>query len=206
MDTSIARTLNGWGARDAWLGDFAKVVSQHAVFLVVLVAAAAFLAAGRYASASGRRGAVSAAAALGLALLVGKVVSGVVDRSRPFVDHPSIHLLISHGRDAGFPSDHATGAFAIAVALLLRHRLAGSVALALAALVAAARVVVGAHYPTDVLGGALLGGLAALALFAPLPRRALDAMAAHAAQLYERLLTTAPGAARGGVGDAAPRR
>lgn len=189
MDTSIVETLNGWGTHHPWFADLAKLVAQDAVFLVVLVAAAAFLAAGRLVSQQGRRGAVSAAAALALALVAGAVVSGLVHRSRPFVDHPSVHLFAAHARDAGFPSDHATGAFAIAIALLLRHRLAGIVAIVLATLVAVGRVVIGVHYPTDVLGGAVIGGAAALVLFTPVLRRPLDALADRSGELYDRVLT-----------------
>jgi len=188
VDTSIAKTLNGWGYRHAWFADIAKFFAKDAVFLVVLVAVVAFLAAGRYGSIEARRGAVSAAFALAIGLLVAHFLSGAVDRSRPFVSHPDIHLLISHGKDAGFPSDHATGAFAIAVALLLRNRLAGTVALVLGVLIAVARVVVGAHYPTDVIGGAVLGAAIAIALYAPVLRRPLDALADWASALYTRLL------------------
>ena len=190
MDTSITETLNGWGYRHAWFGDVAKFFAKDAVLLVVLVAVGCFLAAGRYRSTEGRRGAVSAAFATALALIVGHFVSSAVDRARPFVDHPKVHLLIAHGKDAGFPSDHATGAFAIAVALLLRHRLGGTVAVVLAVLIAVARVVVGAHYPTDVLAGAVLGGAAALLLYAPAVRRHLDALADRAGALYDRALPT----------------
>jgi undecaprenyl-diphosphatase len=158
------------------------------VLLVVAVAVVAFLAAGRFGSLEARRGAVAAAFATVIALVIGHFVSSAVDRARPFVDHPKVHLLIAHGKDAGFPSDHATGAFAIAVALLLRNRLGGTVAILLAVLIALARVVVGAHYPTDVLGGAVLGGGVALVLFAPALRRYTDAVADWASGIYERLL------------------
>jgi undecaprenyl-diphosphatase len=124
-----------------------------------------------------------------LALGVGQLVSGLVDRSRPFVDHPGqVHLLIAHARDAGFPSDHATGSFAIATALLMRHRRAGLVALVLAIAVSVARVAVGAHYPTDVLGGAALGALAAAAIVATPVRRLTDRIALLAGAVYDRLL------------------
>lgn len=188
MDTSIAKTLNGWGYRHAWFADIAKFFAKDAVFLVVLVAVAAFLAFGRHASIEARRGAVSAAFALAIGLIVAHFLAGAVDRARPFVAHPEIHRLISHGRDAGFPSDHATGAFAIAVALLLRTRLAGGIALLLAVLIAIARVVVGVHYPSDVIGGAAIGGAIALVLYAPPLRRPLDALADWASGVYSRLL------------------
>jgi undecaprenyl-diphosphatase len=188
MDHSLARTLNSWGYHHAWFGDLAQFFAKDAVFVIVAIAALAFLAIGSWASEGARRGAVSAAAALAIALLLAKLLSEAVNRSRPFVAHHDIHLLAQHARDAGFPSDHATGAFAIATALLLRHRRWGLLALLLAAGVAVSRVVVGAHYPTDVLAGAVLGATVALALYAPPIRRLLDAVADWASRLYGRLI------------------
>ncbi len=97
---------------------------------------------------------------------------------RPFVAHPDlVHLFAPHAADASFPSDHATAAFAIAVAILLRNRLWGSVTLAAAALLAVSRVVIGVHYPLDVLSGAALGSAVALALYLPPARRVTDRVA-----------------------------
>ena len=70
----------------------------------------------------------------GLALAIGKLISEVVDRARPFVADPgSVHLFSHHAADPGFPSDHATAAFAIAVGVVLRKRVWGVVALVAAA-------------------------------------------------------------------------
>ena len=87
----------------------------------------------------------------------------MVDRTRPFVAHPGqVHLFSHHAADAGFPSDHATAAFAIAGVLVgLLGRRALPVLLA-AVLLAVARVLLGLHYPGDVLAGAALGLLVAI--------------------------------------------
>jgi membrane-associated phospholipid phosphatase len=189
MDLSILKSLNGYAYDHAWFGDLSKFLAKDGVLLVVAVMAVVFLAAGRYTSVAGRRGASAAGFAALLALGVGQIVSALVDRSRPFVDHPGqVHLLIAHAKDAGFPSDHATGSFAIAAALLLRHRSAGSVALAFATAIAVARVAVGAHYPTDVLAGAALGAAAAVVLFLPPLRWVTDRVADLVAAIYERAL------------------
>ena len=60
--------------------------------------------------------------------------------------------------DPSFPSGHASRAFALAgvVAVRFRWKLGGA-AMAYATLVGLSRVYMGLHYPSDILGGALLG-------------------------------------------------
>jgi undecaprenyl-diphosphatase len=75
------------------------------------------------------------------------------------------------------------------MAIWLRNRRAGWVALALATVLSISRVVVGTHYPTDVLAGAALGSAAALLLWLPAVRRPLHGLADYAGTLYERVAT-----------------
>ncbi len=139
--------------------------------------------------ASWRRAAVAAGLSAGLGLAVGKVISQLVDRARPFVADPGgVHLFSSHVADAGFPSDHATAAFAIAVAIVLRKRKWGIVALVAAAVLSVGRVAIGVHYPSDVLGGAALGTAAALVLWVAPVRARVDALADWAGGHWDRAL------------------
>ncbi|MEU5836498.1 phosphatase PAP2 family protein [Streptomyces diacarni] len=66
--------------------------------------------------------------------------------------------------DWSFPSNHATLAAALAVGLALTRPRLAAVTLPLAAAAALLRVLVGVHYPHDVLAGAVLGGAVAAAL------------------------------------------
>lgn len=101
----------------------------------------------------------------GIALAINQVIPHIWFRPRPFVSHPgTVHVLLSHSRDASFPSDHAAAAFAIASLLFWVHRKLGVVALILALAICYARVYVGDHYPGDVLAGAVVGVLAAVSL------------------------------------------
>jgi undecaprenyl-diphosphatase len=112
-----------------------------------------------------RQGAVTALIGAGGALLANQIVMHLWTRPRPFVAHPgTVHVLLSHSTDPGFPSDHASPAFAIGVILFIRHRRLGSGVLLFAALMSYARVYVGDHYPGDVLAGALIGLVVALVL------------------------------------------
>ena len=109
----------------------------------------------------------------------------VWDRPRPYEAHPGVHLFLAPSHDPSFPSDHATAAFAIAVSLLLRSRRAGLLAIAMAVVLALARVAVGVHYPLDVIGGALLGTIAALLFWIEPVRSWLNRLADLAGSLYE---------------------
>ena len=136
-----------------------------------------------------RRIAVAAAASAAVALAIGAVLSHLVDRARPFVSDPGgVHQFTRHAADAGFPSDHATAAFAIATAIVLRNRRWGIVALALATLLALTRVAIGVHYPSDVLAGAALGAATAIALHRPPIRTRLHALADRAGALLDGAL------------------
>ncbi|MBX5466840.1 MAG: phosphatase PAP2 family protein [Firmicutes bacterium] len=120
-----------------------------------------------------RRAVVYAVVAGVLALVVNAVLGHLLPyRPRPFVALPGlIHPLLRHAADTSFPSDHAAGSFAFAVALAFAGAQDFLWGLLLAAAVAWARVVTGLHWPTDVLAGALVGiasGLFVLAIRARL--------------------------------------
>jgi undecaprenyl-diphosphatase len=73
-----------------------------------------------------------------------------------------VTLLITRSPDTSFPSDHATLAFAVGVMVWRFNRRLGLVLLLFGVLTAFARVFVGVHYPSDVLGGAVLGSVVSL--------------------------------------------
>jgi undecaprenyl-diphosphatase len=113
------------------------------------------------------------------------------DRPRPFIAHPdTVHLFAKHAADPGFPSDHATAAFAIAVALLLHSRRWGTFALIAATILAITRVAMGIHYPTDVLAGAAIGALSALTLNLPRCRAVIHQLADTCGTILDETIHT----------------
>lgn len=187
MDFQIYKAVDAKGPD--FLHSIFKFFATDAVVVIVIGVALLFLIPWRMHRIDRRRGAVVATAAAGLALLIAQPIADAVDRARPFAEHPSqSHLLVGHSTDPSFPSDHATGAFAIAIAIWLYDRTIGTVFLVLAALIGFARVYVGVHYPGDVLGGAVLGAAVALFLYLTPLRRILERAADLCSQLWDRML------------------
>ena len=189
MDWSLLHTLNDFLFHHDAVEDpmLFYVNASEALFIGTL--AVVFLSAYGPRHAAWRRATVAAVLSAGLGLAVGKVISELVDRARPFVaDSHGVHLFSGHAADPGFPSDHATAAFAIATAIVLRKRGWGIFALVAAAVLSIGRVALGVHYPSDVLAGAALGAAAALALWARPIRAKIDALADLAGGYWDRAL------------------
>lgn len=128
------------------------------------------------------------AAALAIAITIQAVLvwslKAAIGRVRPWIAL-GLAQPIGAPHDPSFPSGHAAGSFCVAAFLALalpsvfqralpRPVLAGL--WVVASMVALSRVYLGAHFPSDVAGGALLGAL----------------IGAAAARLYRRTLSPAP--------------
>jgi undecaprenyl-diphosphatase len=82
-------------------------------------------------------------------------------RERPFITHAAIDLAAAPLDRYSFPSGHTLHAVAFAWQASAHFPELGWVLLPLAGLIAASRVVLGLHYPSDVLAGAAIGAVLA---------------------------------------------
>ena len=101
---------------------------------------------------------VSVALALVLDLVCcNLILKPLVDRVRPFAVNTAVELLTAPPLDASFPSGHTAASFAAVFALKASGSRLWKPALVLAAAIAFSRLYLYVHWPSDVLGGAVLG-------------------------------------------------
>lgn len=102
-------------------------------------------------------------------LFTNLVIKNWVARPRPYDVIEGLERLVGVQKDFSFPSGHTTNGLACAwVIFRMAPKKVGAPVLALAVVIALTRLYVGVHYPTDVLGGAVIGlcsAWAALALY-----------------------------------------
>lgn len=133
-----------------------------------------------------------ATSSIAVALACNLAIRGLWFHPRPFMLELGQNFL-AHAPGASFPSDHASGMFAMAFALILASlRKTGLVMLALAVLVSWARVYLGVHFPFDILGGCLVGLFSAWLVRLGLAWRQLDQRLLDVLEfVYQRLLAAA---------------
>jgi len=114
--------------------------------------------------------AIQSLIAHGIAALLANGVKHLIGRPRPkFVHSGDWQMTLSwvSGLDS-FPSGHSTASFAVATVLARRFPLVGPLCIVIALFVALSRVLRGSHFPTDVLGGMVIGILSGFIATAPL--------------------------------------
>jgi undecaprenyl-diphosphatase len=94
-----------------------------------------------------------------LGLLVYKVLKRTFVRERPFIRHRGISLAGAPLDRYSFPSGHTLHAVCFTWQMVAAFPGLAPLLVPVALAIAASRVVLGLHYPTDVLVGALLGAI-----------------------------------------------
>jgi undecaprenyl-diphosphatase len=165
LDVRLFRWLNGSFSDGAWL-------ALMCVLTVIGSGWGALLVLPLFASPRTRRFAASLTGVLAATAILVFVLKAIIQRKRPYLVVPGAHALVFEApTDFSCPSGHAAGSFAFAtfVAAVLverarrepalrKRRIALSTAALLAAFgIAMSRCVLGVHFPSDVLAGAVLG-------------------------------------------------
>ncbi|MDR3661266.1 MAG: phosphatase PAP2 family protein [Mycobacterium sp.] len=188
VDIRIFHAINEFARHTPWLHSFMAGYANHGNIVFVALLVLGWWIARRAADPAAMVAAVWAPLGVLAALVVYDPIAVTVNETRPC---NALHdIVVLHcNTDGGFPSIHAVIAAAVAAGLWLVNRRLGIVAALAAAVMAFARIYVGAHYPHDVLAGLALGAVVSLAGYfvaRPLLRRLL----ARVAQTRLRVLIT----------------
>ncbi len=145
-----------------WLEKMWVILAIGLVYLVPLI-----LIAGWFWSAQTKRVVFKAGLAGLLAwLVISKTISYFVHRPRPIDAVIGVKELIFERSDFSFPSDHAAAIFAVALTIrLCGHRKLGNYLLVIGVIMSFARIMVGVHFPLDIIAGVGIGCLTALIIW-----------------------------------------
>ena len=139
-----------WAKRTLLVANYAlvaAVVSAYAAFCVVFLAV----------KDAGKTDFLRILALPAACLVFTSALRAIVNRARPYESGGIVPVLKKKTRGKSFPSRHVSSAFAIGVAMLAYLPWAGCLVLAAGAAMGYTRFASGAHYPSDLLAGALLG-------------------------------------------------
>jgi membrane-associated phospholipid phosphatase len=170
VDPWIVRSLNHWGRNEIFL---VKVLSEYLVYLLLFLAVIGFLY-----SCFRRSGRLDSkrihlkevflfgiklfVIPVGLATALSEIISSIYVRQRPFVTMRDVKLLVPHRADGGMPSHHMVFMFSLATMVFSINRRLSLLLTLISFASGIGRISAGIQYPSDVLAGALLGGVVAL--------------------------------------------
>ena len=157
MNYELLKSINGLAGQVGWIDDVMKFATNYAVHVFAVVLLLMWF----FGKEQMKKTVVYSAISGAVGILVNVLISKIYFEARPFVTHDDIHVLVDHAADASFPSDHTTGAIALAFAIALRHKKLGVIMMLFALLTGFSRIYVGNHYPGDVLAGIIVGILVA---------------------------------------------
>ena len=168
MNTQIFNWIHGWAVQYKFL-DFLGIFFANYLSYILIVAFVALV----FLEKNWRNrlyqlffGLLSVMLARGVMV---EVIRFFYDSPRPYIAlvfKPLIDLEVTNS----FPSGHAAAFFALTTATLLFNHKWGYYFFAGAILMGWARVFVGAHWPTDILGGMAVGALSAFMVWKFLPK------------------------------------
>ncbi|MAG12423.1 hypothetical protein CL630_01260 [bacterium] len=96
---------------------------------------------------------------------ISQIINTLYPSPRPFLILDGINLLFEHGGYDSFPSGNTTIAFALAAGLFYYNKPVAWLFVLGALLVGISRIIAGVHWPFDILGGLILGGIVSAAIY-----------------------------------------
>ena len=161
MDWRVYKAIYNVSLHHHWVGTLFSDIEKASIPLMIVITGLLWFLSRPGGDRKWKLACANGYAAAALSYLVAFVIHHVWARPRPYAAHHIAHPW-SNTTDASFPSDHSTVSFGIAFAVVMFDPIAGAIFLVIAGIIAVGRLFIGAHYPSDVLVGFLIGAVAAL--------------------------------------------
>ncbi len=157
LDITIFYAIFGLSGCTAWLDWLIVFVGEYSFYLLMLfvsyLVCKEWLAEGRSVKFYGYL--VAILGAIIARLCITEIIRMFYQRIRPYAELHLTHLLTD--TSYSFPSGHTIFLFALATGVYQVNKKLAYFLYAYGALVGLARIAGGVHYPSDILGGAVLG-------------------------------------------------
>jgi undecaprenyl-diphosphatase len=155
MDLSLFHFINGL-ANKFWLFDWLGIfLASYFPYFLILIAIYLLLRRGNWRESIYFFSLASLSVILSRGIIT-EAIRFFYHRPRPFLAL-EIQPLINHLDSGSFPSGHATSFFALALAVFFINKKWGWRFLVATIVIGIARIFVGVHWPSDILGGAIIG-------------------------------------------------
>lgn len=153
LDTQLFYAINGLAQKSPFWDEVFIFLSKYSIVVFSLVLL--------YYLIKNRRIFWAALFSIALARLgFVELIRLLYNRPRPFLQTPETKLLIEkEAQEPSFPSGTTAILFSLAFAVYLYDKKIGAILIIAALVLSAARVYVGVHYPSDILGGIAVAAL-----------------------------------------------
>jgi undecaprenyl-diphosphatase len=161
-ETQLCVTANRWGRRDTVRRYFTGVSRLgDGVFWYTLMALIVLVRGFEGHWLDGLRASAHMAATGVVALVLYRSLKRSTRRRRPYADDSRIAALVPALDEFSFPSGHTLHAVAFTLVAIAHYPVLAWVLIPFSASVGASRVVLGLHYPSDVLAATVIGSVLA---------------------------------------------
>jgi undecaprenyl-diphosphatase len=182
MDKRIFSAINQFAGRYKFLDIIMIAISQKFRFLFILIFVFMWFRNHFY-----KKLVLNTGISILLTIILNIIIKLFYFKPRPFLNH-LVHSLppIPSKRNSTFPSKHTSLAFAAATFVFFYKRVIGFFMYLLALLSGFSRIWMGQHYPSDIVGSAMLGSV--ISLMVKLTERVWNPLIETFIQRYHRFI------------------